>query len=117
MIKENGFTSLECIISLFIISAIVFVMTTTLHNNSTLLRENYDKRHMLYIAKEIIEDERNNIKNNSINKGYTKEDTINNFTIRTLVTPTNYYKCYNLNVKVLQKEKEIELNTYVTKKK
>ncbi|WP_455538170.1 hypothetical protein [Terrisporobacter sp.] len=117
LIKENGFATLECVISLFIVSMIVFVMTSTLHNNSILLRKNSDKREMLYIAKEIIEDERNNIKNNDINEKYSKESNIKNFTVKTLATPTSNYKCYNLNVKVLGKENEIELDTYVTKKK
>ena len=85
LIKEKGFTTLECVISLFIISMIVFVMT----------------------------------KNSNLNEGYSKENTINNFTVRTLATPTSHYKCYNLNVKVLEKENksEIELDTYVFKKK
>ena len=119
LIKEKGFTTLECVISLFIISMIVFVMTKTLNNNNNLLIKNHHKRDMLYIAKEIIEDERNNIKNNNINEGYSKENTINDFTVRTLATPTSHYKCYNLNVKVLEKENksEIELDTYVFKKK
>ena len=119
LIKEKGFTTLECVISLFIISIIVFVMTKTLNNNNNLLIKNHHKRDMLYIAKEIIEDERNNIKNNNINEGYSKENTTNDFTFRTLATPTSHYKCYNLNVKVSEKENksEIELDTYVFKKK
>ena len=48
-----------------------------------------------------------------------KENTTNDFTVRTLATPTSHYKCYNINVKVSEKENksEIELDTYVFKKK
>lgn len=42
---------------------------------------------MLYIAKETIEDERYNLKYNDINQDYNKENTINNFTVKTWVTP------------------------------
>ena len=55
---------------------------------------------MLYIAKEIIEDERHNLKYNDINQDYNKENTINNFTVKTWVTPMNNSKCYKLNVEV-----------------
>ncbi len=72
---------------------------------------------MLYIAKETIEDERNNIKSSDISNSYTREDRIEDFTVKTLVKPTDKYKCFNLNVKVSNINKEIELNTYVTKKK
>ena len=69
---------------------------------------------MLYIAKETIEDERYNLKYNDINQDYNKENTINNFT---WVTPMNNSKCYKLNVEVKNNYNEVELNTYVTKKK
>ena len=94
LIKEKGFTTLECVISLFIISMIVFVMTKTLHNNNNLLIKNHHKRDMLYIAKEIIEDER--------------------IDIETYILDTQL-----LLGKVLEKENksEIELDTYVFKKK
>lgn len=72
---------------------------------------------MLYIAKETIEDERYNLKYNDINQGYNKENTINNFTVKTWVTPMNNSKCYKLNVEVKNNYNEVELNTYVTKKK
>ena len=115
-IKQKGFTTLECVISLFVVALIVSIMTSTLHNNFNLLRKNHEKRHMLYIAKEIIEDERHNLKYNDINQDYNKENTINNFTVKTWVTPMNNSKCYKLNVEVKNNYNEVELNTYVTKK-
>ncbi|WP_316102446.1 hypothetical protein [Terrisporobacter othiniensis] len=72
---------------------------------------------MLYIAKETIEDERYNLKYNDINQDYNKENTINNFTVKTWVTTMNNSKCYKLNVEVKNNYNEVELNTYVTKKK
>ena len=115
-IKRKGFTTLECVISLFIVSMIVFIITSTLHNNIILLKNNNYNRQMLYLAKEIIEDERNRIKNSVNTKGYNISQTINNFKVKTLVTPISYYNCYDLKVKISYNNKEMELNTYVTKK-
>lgn len=115
-IKRSGFTTLECVISLFIISMIVFIITSTLHNNIILLKKNNHDRQMLYMAKEIIEDERNKIKNSINTLGYNTNQTINNFNVKTLVTPTPYYNCYDLKVEISHDNKEIQLNTYVTKK-
>lgn len=117
IIRRKGFTTLECVISLFIVSMVVFIITSTMHNNIILLKKNYYNRQMLYMAKEIIEDERNKIKNSINSEGYSIEKTVNDFHIKTLVTPTGYYNCYNLNVKILHDYREMELNTYVTKKK
>lgn len=115
-IKRNGFTTLECVISLFIVSMIVFIITSTLHNNIILLKKNNCNRQMLYTAKEIIEDERNKIKNSINTEGYNTQKTINNFKVKTLVTPISYYNCYDLKVKISDENREMELNTYVTKK-
>ena len=49
---------------------IVFLITSTLHNNMILLRKNHDNRRMLYIAREIIEDKRNHIKNSNNIEAY-----------------------------------------------
>lgn len=115
-IKRDGFTTLECVISLFIVSMIVFIITSTLHNNIILLKKNNYNRQMLDIAKELIEDERNKIKNSTDREGYNIDQTINNFKVKTLVSPISYYNCYNLNVKIFDENREMELNTYVTKK-
>lgn len=115
-IRRKGFATLECVISLFIVSMIVFIITSTLHNNITLLKKNYNNRQMLYLAKEVIEDERNKIKSGTNFEKYNMDQAINNFKVKTLVTPTSYYNCYNLKVKVSNDNREMELNTYVTKK-
>ncbi|WP_419726837.1 hypothetical protein [Terrisporobacter petrolearius] len=115
-IKRKGFTTLECVISLFIVSMIVFIITSTLHNNIVLLKKNNHNRQMLYIAKEQIEDERNKIKKSRSKDGYDKVQMVNNFKVKTLVTPISYYNCYDLRIKVSDNNREMELNTYVTKK-
>lgn len=91
-------------------------MTSTLHNNLTLLKRNHQNRQMLHIAKEIIEDERQSLKYNDLNKSYNKEKIIGNFTVKTLAAPINKYNCYELSVKVENDDNKVELNTYVTKK-
>lgn len=115
-IKRSGFTTLECVISLFIVSMIVFLITSTLHNNMILLRKNHDNRRMLYIAREIIEDKRNHIKNSNDIEAYNNENIINNLKVRTLITPISN-NCCSLKVNVSNNNNEVELNTHVTKKK
>lgn len=115
-IKRNGFTSLECVISLFIVSTIVFVITSTMHNNINLLNKNKYSRQMLYTAKEIIEDERDKIKSSDNTQGYNLNKNINNINIKTSVKPISYYNCYELKVKISDNNREMELSTYVTKK-
>lgn len=91
-------------------------MTSTLHNDLTLLKRNHQNRQMLHIAKEIIEDERQSLKYNDLNKSYNKEKIIGNFTVKTLAEPINKYNCYELSVKVENDDNKVDLNTYVTKK-
>ncbi|WP_297132314.1 hypothetical protein [Terrisporobacter sp.] len=102
--------------SFFILSIIVFIITSSLHNSLYLLNKNKDNIEMLSIAKEFIEDERAKIKNDDIIQSYSNIEKINKYTIYTTVSNTNYYKCYSLNVKVVDKNNSMELNTYVTKK-
>ena len=71
---------------------------------------------MLYTAKEIIEDERNKIKNGINTELYNTQKTINNFKVKTSVSKTRYYNCYDLKVSISDENREMELNTYVTKK-
>lgn len=115
-IKKYGFISLECVISLFILSLIVFLITSSLHNSSNLLNKNKDSLKMLSIAKEVIEDERIKIKNSENGDTYTKTERIDKYVVITSVGNTSYYKCYNLDVKISYDNNSMELNTYVTKK-
>lgn len=102
--------------SFFILSIIVFIITSSLHSSSYLLNKNKDNIEMLSIAKESIEDEKLKIKNDNVIQSYTNIEKINKYTIYTTVLNSSYYKCYNLNVKVVNKNNSMELNTYVTKK-
>ena len=108
--------SLECVISLFILSLIVFIITSSLHNSSNLLNKNKDSLKMLSIAKEVIEDERIKIKNSEDEDTYNKTERIDKYIVITSVSNTSYYKCYNLDVKISYDNNSMELNTYVTKK-
>ncbi|MEG0856056.1 MAG: hypothetical protein RSG52_06215 [Terrisporobacter sp.] len=114
--KRNGFTSIECVVSLFILTTIIFVVTTSLHNSFNLLNKNRDNLQMLSIAKEEIEDERINIKNTSSTQSYNKSKRIENYIIETSVNSASYYKCYVLNLRISSMLNNMEFSTYVTKK-
>ncbi|MGL4914222.1 MAG: hypothetical protein ACRC3Y_17515 [Romboutsia sp.] len=114
--NKSGFATFDCIVTLFIIVNIVFVITVTLHNSFNLLNKNEKKLKMLTIAKEEIEDNRQFIKNSDSEQSYNNSKNIENYVIKTSVTNTSFYKCYNLKVKVISENNEMELNTYVTQK-
>lgn len=107
---------MECVISLFILSLIVFVVTSALHNSINLLNKNEESLKMLSIVKEVIEDERIKIKNSKEIGTYNNTEMIDKYTVITRVNNSNYYKCYSLNVQILNNNNSMELSTYVTKK-
>ena len=115
LIKNSGFAVLECVVSMFIISIMTFIITFSMHNNIILLKKNRDNFEMIHLIRQIIEDTRDKIKNSSNIKPYSKEEEFKNFKISTKVNSTEYYNCYKLNVNIRNENNNLELNTYVTK--
>lgn len=114
--NKSGFATFDCIVALFIIINIVFVITVTLHNSFNLLEKNESNLKMLLIAKDEIEDNRTNIKNSNNVEVFDRSKNIDDYLIKTTLRNTSYYKCYNLKVKIISDNNEMELNTYVTQR-
>ena len=66
--KRKGFITLECIISMFILSIIVYMITFSINNSFNLLNENQEYSTMLNLAQNYMNETKNDIKykNNKI---------------------------------------------------
>ena len=116
MRRKAGFATLECVISLFILTLIIFTITYSIHNSFNLLNKNQSNLEMLNIAREVIEDEKIKVKNSVSMEVYDLNQNINGYDVSTSVRNTDFYKCYNINIKISSQNNSMELNTYVTKK-
>ena len=71
--KKRGFITLECIISMFILSIIVYMITFSINNSFDLLNKNKEYSTMLNLAQNYMNETKNDIK--------YKNDKINTETI------------------------------------
>ena len=82
--KSDGFTSIECVVSLSIICTLVYMVSVSLYNN--------------YF----------------ISGNYNDTETINDYEIRKIVEEDEYYyKCYKIVIEVKKKEQIRRLESYV----
>lgn len=114
--KRRGFITLECIISMFILSIIVYMITFSINNSFNLLNENQEYSTMLNLAQNYMNETKNDIKykNNKIN---TETIYLNKFQINKIITKKeNYYNCYKIILEVKSPNRSVKLESYVTKK-
>ena len=114
--KRKGFITLECIISMFILSIIVYMITFSINNSFNLLNENQEYSTMLNLAQNYMNETKNDIKykNNKIN---TETIYLNKFQINKIITKKeNYYNCYKVRLEVKSQDRSVNLESYVTKK-
>ena len=114
--KKRGFTTLECIISMFILSIIVYMITFSINNSFNLLNKNKEYSTMLNLAQNYMNETKNDIKykNDKIN---TETIYLNKFQINKIITKKeNYYNCYKLRLEVKSQDRSVNLESYVTKK-
>ena len=114
--KKRGFTTLECIISMFILSIIVYMITFSINNSFDLLNKNKEYSTMLNLAQNYMNETKNDIKykNDKIN---TETIYLNKFQINKIITKKeNYYNCYKLRLEVKSQDRSVNLESYVTKK-
>ena len=64
MKKEDGFILIESLISLFIITLVVTVISYGLHNVYSIVLKNEEKIEMIQLAKSKIENMKNSMENN-----------------------------------------------------
>ena len=60
--KKRGFITLECIISMFILSIIVYMITFSINNSFDLLNKNKEYSTMLNLAQNYMNETKNDIK-------------------------------------------------------
>ncbi|MDU2694617.1 MAG: hypothetical protein E7C39_10875, partial [Intestinibacter bartlettii] len=113
---KRGFITLECIISMFILSIIVYMITFSINNSFDLLNKNKEYSTMLNLAQNYMNETKNDIKykNDKIN---TETIYLNKFQINKIITKKeNYYNCYKLRLEVKSQDRSVNLESYVTKK-
>lgn len=116
---QNGFISIECIVSLSIICVISYLISTTLNNSYNLINKNGKNIEMLSIAKKYLEDEKYNVQNDNeqIEDSVYDKVSLDGYTIETkLDKDKDHYECYRVSVSVEDNKKKVELSSYVTKK-
>ena len=110
--KSDGFTSIECVVSLSIICTLVYMVSVSLYNNYFILNSNISKIEMTNIAKSTLDYIKESVRNKNISGNYT--ETINDYEIRKIVEEDEYYyKCYKIVIEVKKKEQIRRLESYV----
>jgi len=115
-LKKRGFITLECIISMFVLSIIVYMITFSINNSFNLLNKNKEYSTMLNLAQNYMNETKNDIKykNDKIN---TETIYLNKFQINKIITKKeNYYNCYKVRLEVKSQDRSVNLESYVTKK-
>lgn len=112
--KSDGFTSIECVVSLSIICTLVYMVSVSLYNNYFILNNNISKIEMTNIAKSTLDYIKESVRNKNISDNYNDTETINDYEIRKIVEEDEYYyKCYKIVIEVKKKEQIRRLESYV----
>lgn len=116
-VKKRGFSTLECVISMSILSIIVYMITFSIGNSFNLLSKNEEYIKMLNLAQNCINETKSDIKCNKEYKLENENFYIENFTINKEVSKQEgYYNCYLVRVEVKTSDRSVKLESYVTKK-
>ena len=110
--KSDGFTSIECVVSLSIICTLVYMVSVSLYNNYFILNNNISKIEMTNIAKSTLDYIKESVRNKNISGNYNDTEAINDYEIRKIVEE-DYYKCYKIVIEVKKKEQIRRLESYV----
>nr|WP_302686273.1 hypothetical protein [uncultured Romboutsia sp.] len=112
--KSDGFTSIECVVSLSIICTLVYMVSVSLYNNYFILNNNISKIEMTNIAKSTLDYIKESVRNKNISGNYNDTEAINDYEIRKIVEEDEYYyKCYKIVIEVKKKEQIRRLESYV----
>lgn len=114
--KKQGFMTLECIVSMFILSIIVYIVTFSINNSFNLLNKNQQHLDMLNTLQNYMSQVKYDIKygENEINNEVL---TINNFEIKkTIIKKEEFYNCYKVILQANSCDRSVKLESYVTKK-
>ena len=112
--KKDGFTSIECVISLSIICILVYMVSVSLYNNYFILNNNISKIEMTNILKSNLDYIKDMIRNNNISSSYNDTEIINDYEIITTVKEDDYYyKCFKVIIEVKNRNQTRRLESYV----
>ena len=112
--KSDGFTSIECVVSLSIICTLFYMVSVSLYNNYFILNNNISKIETTNIAKSTLDYIKESVRNKNISGNYNDTETINDYEIRKIVEEDEYYyKCYKIVIEVKKKEQIRRLESYV----
>nr|WP_317333213.1 hypothetical protein [uncultured Romboutsia sp.] len=112
--KKDGFTSIECVVSLSIICILVYMVSVSLYNNYFILNNNISKIEMTNIAKSTLDYIKESVRSKNISSNYNDTETINDYEIRKIVEEDKYYyKCYKVVIEVKKNEQIRRLESYV----
>ena len=114
-LNQSGFASIECIISLSIISLAMYMISTTLYDVYYKVNLNKEKLEMLRLAKEYIEEAKYKINNDMLYENYNTRD-INGYKVDILIEKDSYYDCNKINVEVKNDKNGINLYSYAVKR-
>ncbi|MEG1142034.1 MAG: hypothetical protein RSE41_06275 [Clostridia bacterium] len=115
--KRDGFISVECIISLTIISVAVYMVSTSLYSNYNIVNTNKDQLEMLNLAKSHLEFTKHKIKkgSNNIIENNKEVKQVNRYEVSTIIEENIYNQCHKVNVEVKSNKNNINLYSYVFK--
>lgn len=114
-LKKSGFASIECIVSLSIISLAMYMISTTLYDVYYKVNFNKDKLEILRLAKEYIEETKYKINNNMMYENFNERD-INGYKVDILIEKDSYYNLNKINVEVKNNQKGINIYSYAVKR-
>ena len=101
--KSDGFTSIECVVSLSIICTLVYMVSVSLYNNYFIINKNISKIEMTNIAKSTLDYIKESVRNKNISGNYNDTETINDYEIRKIVEVRYKMPVDNLNLLLNQR--------------
>ncbi len=112
--NSDGFTSVECVVSLSIIGILVYMISISLYNNYFILNQNIQKIEMTNILKSNLDYIKNDIRQGNIIANYKSNEIINAYeVIKVVEKDKNYYNCYRIVVEIKNDKQTRRIEGYV----
>lgn len=116
--QKNGFTCIECIISLSIICIATYIVSTSIYSSLNLVKNNEINIDMLNLANSQLQEAKKIIKNSELDliENFSKKEKVDKYDTETsIIKEKEYYQCYKINIKVIANSKILKLDGYATK--
>ena len=116
-LKKRGFTTLECMVSMVILSIIAYMITFSINNSFSLLDKNEEHLEMLNLAQNYLNETKYDIKYNKESNTENQTFNIDSFEVNKFIKKQeNHYNCYKITIEVKSTDRSVKLESYVTKK-